>query len=58
MAIDNLADIVSGLGNVKRHLKDIQNQTTFVQDKVFQLRLGLSESKDKLVSQRFVYIFE
>jgi prominin 1 len=49
VAIDNLADIVSGLGNVKRHLRDIQNQTLFVQDKVGQLRLGLSESKEKLL---------
>ena len=50
VAIDNLADIVSGLGNVKRHLKDIQNQTLFVQNMVGQLRLGLSESKDQLLA--------
>lgn len=50
VAIDNLADIVSGLGNVKRHLKDIQNQTLFVQNKVNQLRIGLSETKDKLIT--------
>lgn len=49
VAIDNLADIVSGLGNVKRHLRDIQNQTLFVQDKVGQLQLGLNESKDRLL---------
>ena len=49
VAIDNLADIVSGLGNVKRHLRDIQDQTLFVQDKVGQLRLGLSESKNRLI---------
>ena len=49
VAIDNLADIVSGLGNVKRHLRDIVDQTIFVQDKVSQLKLGLSESKNRLI---------
>ena len=50
VAIDNLADIVSGLGNVKRLLKDIQNQTVTVQTKVNQLRIGLDETKDKLIT--------
>lgn len=49
VAIDNLADIVSGLGNVKRHLRDIQNQTVFVQEHVGILQQGLSQSKDRLV---------
>ena len=43
VAIDNLADIVAGLSSVKRHLKDIQEQTITVQDKVGQLKLGLGE---------------
>ena len=50
VAIDNLADIVSGLGNVKRHLKDIQEQTIAVQTNVNQLRIGLNETKVKLIS--------
>lgn len=50
VAIDNLADIVSGLGNVKRHLRDIQNKTQLLQDKVGQLRLGLSGAKNRLLS--------
>ena len=50
VAIDNLATIVSGLGNVKRHLKDIERETQFVQLKVEQLRDGLGETKVKLVT--------
>ena len=50
VAIDNLATIVSGLGNVKRHLKDIERETTKVQIKVDQLRDGLGETKVKLVT--------
>ncbi len=49
VAIDNLADIVSGLGNVKRHLRDIQNQTQFVKDQVTSLTLGLGDAKGKLL---------
>ena len=61
VAIDNLADIVSGLGNVKRHLRDIHDQTIFVQDKVSQLKLGLSESKNRLIgssSYQFLFMLE
>ena len=54
VAIDNLADIVSGLGNVKRHLRDIHDQTIFVQDKVSQLKLGLGESKNRLIGSFFL----
>ena len=50
VAIDNLATIVSGLGNVKRHLKDIERETNKVQIKVDQLRDGLGETKVKLVT--------
>ena len=50
VAIDNLADIVAGLGNVKRHLKNIKNQTEFVQEKVGQVQIGLTDAKDRLVS--------
>ena len=57
VAIDNLADIVSGLGNVKRHLRDIVDQTIFVQDKVSQLKLGLSESKNRLIGSFCYYCF-
>ncbi len=49
VAIDNLADIVSGLGNVKRHLREIQNKTLLLQDKVGQLRLGLGGAKSRLL---------
>ncbi len=31
VAIDNLASIVSGLGNVKRYLRDIQSRTNQLQ---------------------------
>ena len=49
LSIDNLADIVAGLSSVKRHLRDIQDQTLTVQDKVGQLKLGLGESKNRLI---------
>ena len=42
------ASIVSGLGNVKRHLRDIQNKTLLLQDKVGQLRLGLDGTRRRL----------
>jgi hypothetical protein len=41
--------VSSDVGNVKHALRDIQNQTLFIQDKVGQLRLGLSESKEELL---------
>lgn len=50
VAIDNLADIVAGLGNVKRLLKNVKNQTEFVQRTVGQVQIGLTDAKDKLVS--------
>jgi hypothetical protein len=36
------ASIVSGLGSVKRHLKDIHSKTNLLQDKIGQLKLGLN----------------
>ena len=39
---------MSGLGNVKRHLRDIQNKTLLLQDKVGQLRLGLDGTRRRL----------
>ena len=53
LSIDNLADIVAGLSSVKRHLRDIQDQTLTVQDKVGQLKLGLGESKNRLIGSLF-----
>ena len=48
VAIDNITDIVSKLGNVRRNLKDINSQTLFLQGKVSQLQLGLKERRVKL----------
>ena len=44
---------VAGLSSVKRHLRDIQDQTLTVQDKVGQLKLGLGESKNRLIGSFF-----
>ena len=49
VAVDNLAHIVAGLGNVKRHLKNIKNQTENVQYIVGRVQNGLIDAKDKLV---------
>jgi len=48
MAIDNLTNIVSGLGNVKRDLKDILNDARTLDEKVEQLRQGLNKSQTHL----------
>jgi hypothetical protein len=42
IAIDDLTAIVSGLGRVKRNLNSILNGTRLLDDKVSQLRDGLS----------------
>ena len=49
VAVDNLAHIVAGLGNVKRHLKNIKNQTEQVQFIVGRVQNGLIDAKEKLV---------
>lgn len=49
VAIDDLTLIVSNLGAVKRYLKDIQNKTHLLQDKVGQLRLGLNGTQSRLL---------
>lgn len=48
VAIDDLTHIVSNLGNVKRYLRDIQDKTTILQDKVGQLKLGLDGTRTRL----------
>ena len=48
VAIDDLTDIVSNLGNVKRYLKDIQNKSLILQAKVEQLRIGLEGTAKRL----------
>ena len=49
VAIDDLAVIVSNLGTIKRYLKEIQNKTHLLQDKVGQLRLGLNGTRVRLL---------
>ncbi len=49
VAIDDLSDIVSGLDSVRRHLKDIQNKTLLLQDKMGQLKLGLNGTRTRLM---------
>ncbi len=49
IAIDDLTAIVSNLGNVKRYLKEIQNKTHLLQDKVGQLKLGLNGTRVRLL---------
>ena len=50
VAIDDLTDIVSNLGAVKRHLREIQNKTLLLQDKVGQLKLGLNGTRARLLA--------
>jgi len=48
IAIDDLTDIVSGLGKVKRNLNSILNDTRRLDNKVSQLRAGLARSQKDL----------
>lgn len=48
VAIDNITDIVSRLGNVRRHLKDINRTTNLLQVNVKQLKQGLEDRRNKL----------
>jgi prominin 1 len=48
IAINNLTDIVSGLGKIRINLKDILEDTGILEERVAQLREGLSESQDAL----------
>jgi len=50
VAIDDLTQIVSNLGVVKRHLRDIQTKSQQLQDYVGQLRLGLNGTSVRLLS--------
>ena len=45
IAINNLTDIVSGLGRIRGNLKDILTDTSILEERVAQLRDGLSESQ-------------
>ncbi len=49
VAINDLTDIVSNLGNVKRHLKEIQAKSMILQDSAGQLRSGLSGISKRLL---------
>lgn len=50
IAIDDLTNIVSGLGRVKKNLNSILSDTSTLDDKVNQLRDGLSRSQTALQS--------
>jgi prominin 1 len=50
VAIDDLTNIVSNLGTVKRHLREIQSKSQELQDYVGQLRLGLNGTSVRLLS--------
>ncbi len=50
VAIDDLTDIVSNLGNTKRRLKEIQSKSQDLQQFVGQLRLGLNGTSTRLLS--------
>ena len=48
VAIDNITDIVSRLGNVRSHLKEINKITNVLQVNVKQLKQGLEDRRTKL----------
>lgn len=50
IAINDLADVISGLGKVKTNLNSILSDTRLLDDKVNQLRDGLSRSQKDLNS--------
>ncbi len=50
VAIDDLTDIVSNLGNVKSNLRDIQTRSQMLQGNVTQLMLGLNGTRTRLLA--------
>ena len=48
IAINNLTDIVQGLGKIRLNLKDIMKDTDDLEVKVVQLRDGLKQSQEDL----------
>jgi len=48
IAINNLTDIVAGLGAIRINLKDILDDTRTLEQKVDQLKVGLGKSQEEL----------